>query len=130
MGYESRIYIVRKSNQYDPDIGKVWAEVLMVFNLGKVTEDLEDWYREQKPTDCYIYKDDGNTVVLEDECGDPLREMDLIDCYNAISDEIDRRISHGADYTIERVLIDGVLDILMDKYALRSSRVVCLHYGY
>ena len=129
MGYESRIYIVRKSNQYDPDIGKVWAEVLMAFNLGKVTSELEDWYKKQQPTDCFIYKDDGNTVVLEDEYGNPLREMDLIDCYNAISDEIDRRIGQGVDHDIERALIEA-LNSLMDRYALRDSRVVCLHYGY
>lgn len=129
MGYESRIYIVEKTNQYDPDTGKVWARVLMTFNLGKVTYDLEDWYDKQQPTDCFIYKDDGNTVVLKDECGDPLREMDLIDCYNAISDEIDRRISQDVIHDIEQALV-GVLDILMDKYALRDSRIVCLHYGY
>lgn len=129
MGYESRIYIVDKGSHVDPEYDKRYAQILMVFNLGKITIDLEEWYREQKPTDCYIYKDDGNTVILEDECGDPLREMDLIDCYNAISDEMDRRIGQGVYHLIEQVVI-GALDILMDKYDYRDNRIKCLHYGY
>ena len=129
MGYESRIYIVDKGSHVDPEYDKRYAQILMVFNLGKITVDLEDWYREQKPTDCYIYQDDGNTVILEDEYGDPLREMDLIDCYNAISDEIDRRVGQGVIHDVERALL-GALDVFMDKYDYRDNRIRCLHYGY
>lgn len=129
MGYESRIYIVDKGTIVDPEYDKRFANILMVFNLGKITVDLEEWYRKQKPTGCYIYKDDGNTAILEDECGDSLREMDLIDCYNAISDEIDRRVGQGVIHVIERALL-GALDVLMDKYDYRDDRIKCLHYGY
>lgn len=121
MGYKSRIYIVRKSNQFDPKLDKVWAEVLMMFNLGRVSVDLEDWYREQKPTDCFICADDGDTPIIEDCIGDPLKEISLFDLRNSLL--LEMKQGHYSDSTM--ILATGVLDTLIHKYGTDHARVTC-----
>ena len=70
MGYESRIYVVDKSNYIEPD-GKRWAEVVATFEMCKYPP-LADYLRECKETDCYIFADDGNTKILEELALNPI----------------------------------------------------------
>lgn len=129
MGYESKIYIVRKGRQYDPDIEKSWAEVLMVFNLGKITPTLERLFRDHPATDCFVYADDGNTRIIEDCYGDPLKEFSLLDMRDILYEEMDRRGLHNYPEPL-RVLAKGVLPLLIQKYGFGHGEVFCLHYGY
>lgn len=130
MGYESRIYIVKKTGipgyRY-PD--KEWAEVLMTFNLVRVSVAMERWLRKQKPTDCYIYTDDGNTEIVEDRVGDPLREIDFVDLKYNLLKEIEM-----SDYQKQkdslRILAENVLTNLIIIHGFDCDDVVCLHYGY
>ena len=128
MGYESRIYIVRKERQWNCDIEKSWAEVLAVFNLGRITPTLERLYRGHPETDCFIYADDGNTRVVEDCCGDPLKEFRLLDMRDILLDEIDRRRGSVSDSMW--FLAKGVLPLMIQKHGFGHGDIVCLHYGY
>lgn len=130
MGYESRIYIVKKCNRVDQVYDKRYAEILMRIDLGKVTVETEKLLKKRNVTDCFIYKDDGNTVVLEDECGDPLREMSLSQLYIILHTEMRRRGKDYAGYPIMDALVNGALPRLIKKYGYNSDKVVCLHYGY
>jgi hypothetical protein len=129
MGYESRIYIVRRNRQYDPDIDKTWAEVLAVFNLGRVTVDYENLVREHPATDLFVYADDGNTRVVEDCCGEPLKEFGLLDMRDILYEEMDRRGVHGYSDSMW-TLAKGVLPLLIQKHGFSNGKIVCLHYGY
>lgn len=76
MGYETRLYVVEKTSVRDSDLDKQWAQVIATFDLGKVRK-ISDRTTEYPPTGCYIYADDGNTQILEDDVGDPLKEIPL-----------------------------------------------------
>ena len=111
----------------DSDVKKRYADVLAIFNLGKISWKLEDWFYRQRETYCYIYADDGDTVLLEDACGDPLKEIDLIDLRDALLEEMERCEDHYSDSLW--VLVNGVLQMLLLKYGFKHDRIVCLHYG-
>ena len=129
MGYESRIYIVRKTDTIGwRNPGMRFAEVLMTFNLGRISVDLERWLHKQRPTDCFIYADDGNTEIIDDRCGDPLREIDLIALRQALLLEIERRPDTHTEQLF--ILARCVLHQLMIYHGYTSDEVVCLHYGY
>lgn len=129
MGYESKIYIVRRSGQYDPDIDKTWAEVLGVFNLGRVTVTYENLVREHPATDLFVYADDCATRIIEDCFGEPLKEFSLLDMRNILYEEMDRRGAHGYSDSMW-TLAKGVLPLLIQKHGFSNGKIVCLHYGY
>lgn len=128
MGYESRIYIVRKCQRVDPDFNKRFAEILMVFNLGKVSYGLEDWLRNHEPTDCFIYADDGDTAILEDCYGEPLKEIDFAILKYKLLCELDEYKNCRLDAM--DILANRVLTPLFNRYGNDQDRIVCLHYGY
>lgn len=121
MGYEHRIYIVRKTSQYEYSLDKYWAQVICRFDLGKnfELETMKDYY---KPTNCFIYADDGNTEILEDECGDPLREIALDDFIDDLKDMVDRGTTSGV-----QILLATLQAFKEHDKVYRD--IVCLHYG-
>lgn len=77
MGYESRLYVVRKSYLYRSEDKKQWGEVIATFNLSKVP-----FFGEMQmysATDVFIYGGDGNTEINTDMYGKPLAEIPLDD---------------------------------------------------
>lgn len=76
MGYESKIYIVEKSSRSKESGEKRYASVIAMFNMCKFGAFGDIFTKE---TDCYIYADDGNTEILEDNYGEPLKEADIED---------------------------------------------------
>lgn len=74
MGYESRLYVVEKTN-VEAD-GMKYARIICMFDMGKFYP-LSDILRDEPKTDCYIYSDDGNTRITEDRYGEALTETDL-----------------------------------------------------
>ena len=70
MGYESRLYVIQKS-----DVGmeeeKKWCEVIATFDLCKVNIN----FRKYPETDSYFYE--GNEKIVEDCYGEPLRELTI-----------------------------------------------------
>ena len=128
MGYCSRIYIVRKSkndHMIDEETGKRYAEEIAMFNLEKITWELQDAFDLMPATDCYIYADDGNTMILEDCYGEPLREMSIEWLINALHEELWRRRG-----TVYANTLCWMHDVLTSIYLHGPSDYVCLHYGY
>ena len=128
MGYESRIYIVRKETRMDPEVNKRYGEVLSVFNLGKVSPEFEKWFDQQKPTDCYIYADNGDTVVLEDEYGDPLKECDPFELKNRLRYEYAEQTMARCE--MMQILGGYVIPHVINLYKYEIDRIAFLHYGY
>ncbi len=78
MGYESRLYVVRKSYLYRREDKKQWGEVIAVFNLSKAPA-VSNEMKLYSATDVYIYDDNGNTEIIMDRYGKPLAEIPLDD---------------------------------------------------
>ena len=120
MGYESKIYIVEKTrSRYDENSG-VWAKVVAMIDMGKVYP-LSDQLKKSPKTDCFIYADDGNTLILEDCYGDPLTETS---------------ISKAIDMVEKAMKMDGywryhiLLAALKAAEKYSSPNTVVLHYGH
>jgi len=77
MGYESKFYVVNKTTQKSLDGKRYWAEVIASFDLCKVYAVSDPIRNKYKATDAYIYADDGNTEIIEDNYGDPLIEIPI-----------------------------------------------------
>ncbi len=122
MGYESRIYIVEKRTKWD-DEDKRYASVIAVFDMcciGDLTRIFES------EADCYFYADDGNTQVLEDMYGDPLKETTVKDMIDALEAEIE----NGNNYRRLFPLLSA-LKVLNEQQANGVwQNIAVLHYGY
>lgn len=117
MGYESRIYIVRKSELID-DGGKRYAQEIARFNMGKIP-DVSSILRNMPKTDCYICADDGSTEVIEDKYGEELTE-----CTPSV---LAYTITHNdGGYWRYNLL----LPVLKELAELKDDTICCLHYGY
>lgn len=117
MGYELRIYVVYKGKIYDEE--KRYAGVVAMFNFGKFAG-LREVFKAK--TDCYIYSDDGNTPILEDDYGDELTEAPLADVISFLENEI----KNGENYR----RIKPLLSLLKGFDKEQWDNLVCLHYGY
>lgn len=121
MGYESRLYVVRKSkNQTSPESGLRWAEEIAVFDLSKVPA-VSDKMRACKNTDAFIYADDGNTEITEDRYGEALKEIPLADAVKILEDAATKD-----DYWRYRPCIA----LLKSMQECGQGEIVVLHYGY
>lgn len=124
MGYESKLYIVEKSSYDDPsDKGMRYSQVIAMFDLCKFYP-LSCVVNTYPKTECYFYADDGNTKVLEDKYGDPLREIPIDD----VIDILEGALIDGSMYR----RIYPVLATLkeLNEHPLQWKELVVLHYGY
>ena len=125
MGYESKIYIVNKTNVCYEDVGKKFSMKIAEFKLGKLGELGRD-LSECPEADCFLYMDDGNTPILEDKYGEPLTEISPYELikklYTTIGtgDKYERRNAYK--------LLFPLLNYL--KMLPENENIVCLHYGY
>ena len=98
MGYKHKLFIVDKHyNDLQAEIidGKkyFWAEKIAMIDMC-VAEPLISVF-ENKPADCYIYADDGNTRIVKDKYGDPLGMASLDDVIKVIEHEINEGQDKG-----------------------------------
>lgn len=119
MGYESRIYVVEKSRLSPDDDGKRFAEVLAMFNACKFSG-LPDVFKRK--TDCFIYADDDDTRIIEDQYGNELTEAPLADVIKFLENEVQR----GENYRRIKPLLSLLKGFDMEQW----DNLVCLHYGY
>ena len=120
MGYESKLYIVKKSKIKDGD-GRRHGSVIAMFDLCKVTE-ISQKMRKYKATDCYFYASDGNTEVVEDAYGEPLKEIPI---QHAIS--ILRHALMSEPFPFWRYY---PCLMLLESLEENDPELVVLHYGY
>ena len=119
MGYESIIYVVKKSSFSPDESGKRFASVIAMFNACKFYG-LPEVFKMK--TDCYIYADDGNTSITKDRYGDELTEAPLADVIKFLENEL----QCGETYR----RIKPLLALLKGFDMEQLENLVCLHYGY
>lgn len=123
MGYESKLYVVEKSNFMFDDEGSRYCQVVAMFDLCKFY-DLADMFGNCPTTDCYFYADDGNTRVLEDRYGDPLREATIED----VIDVLEIALDNGNEYRRIYPVLAALKALEDHKHNWKELAV--LHYGY
>lgn len=122
MGYESKLYIVEKSNVKDNVNGKelYWGKVIATFDLCK-TYAVSDKMCKAKDTDCFIYADDGNTEIETDCYGDTLKEMTIEEAVQILEEA-----AAHEDYRRYAPCIALLKGFDKSKW----QNVVVLHYGH
>ena len=121
MGYESKFYIIQKSNLPNSgDNGKKWGNVIASFDMCKIGA--SSWLSKYPETEHYFYADDGNTEVIEDDYGEPLREIPINDLINIL--ENDSELVHYRRFKPFLALLKG-----FDQNQFDNNLVV-LHYGH
>lgn len=120
MGYESRLYVVRKTGSFGYNTNLRYAQKIAVFNLCKVPT-VSEKMRKYKSTDAFVYADDGNTEITEDCYGEPLREIPLADAITILENAAERDT-----YWRYRPCI-ALLKAIEES---RTGDIVVLHYGY
>jgi len=122
MGYESRFYVVEKTDisSIDDD-NKKYASEIAKFDMCKMGYGSHTLklVKESPKTECYIFSDDGNTKILEDKYGDPLKELDIKPLIKALKKDDDgyRRVKPFIAF----------LEALNPKQ-WRDIKII--HYGY
>lgn len=123
MGYESKLYVVEKANSRFPSEEMRYCMVVAMFDLCKFYP-LSMLLHEYPATECYFYADDGNTKVLEDMYGEPLKEIPIEDVIEILEDDLAR----GSDYRRIYPLLAMLKDFQQHKE--RWGELAVLHYGY
>lgn len=120
MGYESRLHVVRKTTSFGYNTNLRFAEIIATFNIGKVPT-VSDKMKAYKNTDAFIYADDGNTEITEDDYGEDLKEIPLADAISILEDA-----AAADDYWRYRPCI-AFLKAVQER---APGEIVVLHYGY
>ena len=122
MGYESKLYIVEKSKALRGN-EKRYASVVAMFDMAKMGSIVNVF---EKKTDCYIYADDGDTMILEDKYGDELTEATVED----VIEVLEKAIGNGVMYRRLYPLLSALTVIKEQQDEGTWEDVVVLHYGY
>lgn len=120
MGYESKLYIVQKSS-LGGDGDLFWAEKIAEFNLCKMgyNDPFHTAVNQMRVTDCFIYADDGNTMIVKDRYGEKLKEINISPLI---------RILEKEDQGYRR--IKPIIALLRSFGANDWENLIVLHYGY
>ena len=120
MGYESRIYVVSKSDgTFTNDKGFHFAEVIASFNLCCVGNDVYQAIHNSPITDAYIYE--GDEEIHEDKYGKGMREIMIPELIRVL--EAAEATEHYRRYT---PIIGALKAFDLNEW----DDLVCLHYGY
>jgi hypothetical protein len=129
MGYESRIFVIRKNDHPAlADKGFLYAETMVIYNMCKFPA-FQAIFNSDCPATKYAPYDqeDGDILIVKDKYGDPLRERTLeevIDC-------LDQYITLNPEGEIYarvwplKAMLEEFVKIQSDYY-----RLAVLHYGY
>lgn len=122
MGYESKLYVVEKGNRLYRE-EKRYCQVIAMFDLCKFYPVSSRRY-DYPATECYFYADDGDTQVLEDRYGDPLKEMPIED----VIDILENEVYNGSDYRRIYPILAALQALEHQKH--QWGELAVLHYGY
>ena len=126
MGYESKIYIVEKTNySWDEENGMKYARVLAMFDVSKFYG-LSDWFRNKPATKHYIYADDGDTQIIEDRYGDTLKEASVEEVIDRLEKIVE--VENGVDYGLIFPLLAALK--AFESHSNQWGDIAVLHYGY
>lgn len=122
MGYESKLYIVQRSSLKDNN-GMTYASVLAMFDMCKMGSLIDVF---EKKTDLYFYGSDGNTRILEDMYGDPIREAKIED----VIDVLEEAVENGDNYRRIFPLLAALKTFYEQQEDGIWDKLAVLHYGY
>lgn len=128
MGYESRLYVVKKSEIAGRDAetkGKYWCEVIATINLSKMGGDFRDRLYKYPATDSFFYT--ANETVVEDKYGEPLKEIPRKDMINILEIQKLEDLKNG-ELPYRRV--EPAISLLKGFDPEQWGEVTVLHYGY
>ena len=126
MGYESKIYIVEKTNLFcNEENGMKYAKVLAMFDVSKFYE-LADWFSNKPATKHYIYADDGDTEIIEDRYGDTLKEASVKEVIDRLEKIVE--VENGVDYGRIFPLLAALK--VFEEQSNHWGNIAVLHYGY
>lgn len=123
MGYESRIYIVDKTDIKGLTTKKKYAQLIARFDMGVLTP-LAYKFQNMPKTDCYVYADDGNTQIIEDKYGEELTEASIAEVIAVLEKEVE----NGENYRRIFPLLATLKTLNEHKDQWKDLAV--LHYGY
>ena len=125
MVYESKLYIVNKLPEHVviKDNGMQYCELIAMVDLCKYYKWSEKATNYPR-TNCYFYAEDGNKQIVEDEYGDPLKEISLDDAIEIL----DEAFYSGDNYRRLGPALT-LLQSLKDNEN-QWNEIVVLHYGY
>lgn len=119
MGYDSRIFVVEKSSGAAlEEHSKKYASVLARVEVCKFPNLVSVFKKE---TDCYIYSDDGNTEILTDCYGEPLKEATIEEVIKCLEE------SEEKEHYRRAVILLG---LLRSFNADEWRDIAVLHYGH
>lgn len=121
MGYESRLYIVKKTS-IDED-GMTYAMKIAMFDICSCPCIKNVM---TKKTNCYFYSDDGETKILADKYGEPLTEATP----DILIDVLETEIENGKTYRRIFPLLAMLKSFEEQRKAGVWGDLVVLHYGY
>ena len=133
MGYESKLYFVRTYDStpklsYDE---KIFAEKILEIRLGKIGGMPKCF---KKPTNYFVYKDDGETPILKDSYGEPLYECDLNELRNWLLEEMENEPYYV--FNLLKSVIEGFGTVQFSPYGEwidvrpKWATIRVLHCGY
>jgi hypothetical protein len=120
-GYESRLYLVNKSDARD-DSGKCWAQIIARFDLSVAHDYVVDEIKRCSDTDCYFYGQSGK--VLTDEYGKALKEIPVGKMIEILS----YAVANLDYYHKYKPVLAFLLSI--NPIECEWNNLVVLHYGY
>lgn len=120
MGYESKLYVVeKKSSIFNED--KRYGQIIAMIDMCKLGDRFLKALNKYRPTDCYIYVDDGDEETVEDKYGDPLVEIPVKDMVDILVE-----LSQDEDYRRFAPAIGLLSGFNLNEW----DDLVVLHYGY
>jgi hypothetical protein len=125
MGYDSRLYIVRKTNVPVGDDIHSYAETMAIYEMC-VFPPFQKLFNEKCPVTQHSPCEGDNDILL-DKYGEPLRERTLeevLDCLDQII-VLDDDMAHCARIAPLQALLKALTGIQNDWY-----RLAVLHYGH
>lgn len=119
MGYESKLYVIDKSDIFDANKMR-FGVVVASFDLCKVHSVATD-VRHYPKTDAYFYSNDGNTIITEDLYGKPLTEVPVPDMIQILE-----RAANDGHYRRFKPCIQMLKGFDLSEW----GNLVVLHYGH
>lgn len=131
MAYTHRFYVVKKTKSFgiDETENLRYAYVLARFDMGR-NDLLGKKLDKYSATDCFIYMDDGDTPLIEDDYGEKLKEISVIDLLYILNPYVPKNVLDEYEITIYQAFYDYLTRLnrrMTNSTALKD--IVVLHCG-
>ena len=119
MGYESKLYVIEKGVHTDLD-GRLFGMSVAMFDLCKVTNVARAVHDSGTDTNCYFFV--GDKKIIEDEYGEPLKELSIPEMITIL----EKAAEEESDYRRYAPCISLLKGFDLERW----PNTVVLHYGH